>query len=150
VVEKSKDGTSFNEFKEIAPNGPINKNANYSTVDFSPYQGQSYYRLKSTNVDGSFTYSEIKSVVIGNIALSANLFPNPTNGDVNLNVIYNGTEALQVQINNTVGQSLLSTTYSAGAQNFSTVLPTSVYPKGLYIVKIATITEEKVIKLALE
>ena len=50
---------------------------NYSTIDDNPYFGISYYRLKQTDFDGQYSYSQIRSVNIRNEGDSKiEIFPN--------------------------------------------------------------------------
>ena len=50
--------------------------ASYSTRDFQPYKGRSYYRLKQTDNDGGFSYSEVVSVQI-EPGKDVQVYPNP-------------------------------------------------------------------------
>src|SRR6185295_9046452 len=49
----------------------------YSVVDDHPYGGTSYYRLKQTDDDGAFTYSEVRVVEMNSKQITLNIFPNP-------------------------------------------------------------------------
>ncbi len=62
TIERSTDGFNFQPilFKEGA--GDSNSIAHYAVTDREPLTGRSYYRLKQTDFDGSFTYSQIVSI----------------------------------------------------------------------------------------
>lgn len=62
TVERSKDAIHFELVDIIQGNGNSNKTIKYKAIDYSPYQGISYYRLKQTDYDGKFNYSKIVSV----------------------------------------------------------------------------------------
>jgi hypothetical protein len=67
------------DFKSIGRiNGAHNssKANDYAFVDFFPLSGISYYRLKQTDVDGTFTYSKVVSVMRGEDPFI--VFPNPS------------------------------------------------------------------------
>ena len=80
-IERSEDGISFIQLTKIAGAGTSSEYKKYSYIDIDPVQGRSYYRLKQTDYDGKFTYSDIKSVVFGkqgntNLQIE-NISPNP-------------------------------------------------------------------------
>lgn len=62
TIEKSKDGNGFEAVGNIKGQGNSNSNIRYSYTDNNPFSGISYYRLKQTDFDGKYTYSEIKKV----------------------------------------------------------------------------------------
>ncbi len=62
TVERSKDGNGFEAVGNIKGQGNSNSNIRYSYTDNNPFRGISYYRLKQTDFDGKYTYSEIKKV----------------------------------------------------------------------------------------
>ncbi|MGC4036011.1 MAG: T9SS type A sorting domain-containing protein [Chitinophagaceae bacterium] len=72
-VERSADGKVFSGIGKVkAVNSSV-----YQLVDNYPANGVNYYRLKSVNVDGNFTYSEVRKVLIG-ASGSIGLYPNPS------------------------------------------------------------------------
>ncbi len=80
-IERSEDGISFIQLTKVTGAGTSSEYKKYSYIDSDPIQGRSYYRLKQTDYDGKFTYSEIKSVVFGkqvsqNLQID-NVSPNP-------------------------------------------------------------------------
>src|SRR5690606_477794 len=64
VVERSRDGITFDSLFYVEGAGYSKSILNYQTVDDRPLAGMSYYRLKQVDYDGRFTYSEL--VVIRN------------------------------------------------------------------------------------
>ena len=62
TVERSTDGSHFEELHRKQGAGNSTSTLNYTDVDENPLQSYSYYRLKQTDYDGHFTYSEIKTV----------------------------------------------------------------------------------------
>ena len=69
-----------NQFKTIQK---INANDgssvyNYSTVDYNLFEnGKYYYRLKMIDKDGTFTYSDIKTLSINVANTGITIYPNP-------------------------------------------------------------------------
>jgi hypothetical protein len=75
-VERSANGIDFQSISRQKANGNSIDLIEYSSTDSSPLGGVSYYRLRMVDLDGTVTYSKIKSVnrVEGVKEL---VFPNP-------------------------------------------------------------------------
>lgn len=78
TIERSTDGESFIEIQRIPGAGNSDAVISYGTSDNTPLHGISYYRLKQTDFDGTFTYSKVVSVRV-NLSLASRLsvYPNP-------------------------------------------------------------------------
>ncbi|MBX7181685.1 MAG: choice-of-anchor D domain-containing protein [Bacteroidia bacterium] len=62
TIEKTMDGNSYEEVGIVKGSVYSNSNKSYQLLDKNPYAGTSYYRLKQTDLDGSFTYSHLAPV----------------------------------------------------------------------------------------
>lgn len=81
TIERSANGTDFKELIQVAGAGTTNDTKFYSTLDSDPLKGTSYYRLKQTDTDGGFEYSDIAVVNNSEIEeLDMTIFPNPASG----------------------------------------------------------------------
>lgn len=81
TVERSANGVDFKEVLQLAGAGTTNETKYYQAQDMEPLKGTSYYRLKQTDRDGSFEYSDI--VVVKNNAaadIELTIYPNPATG----------------------------------------------------------------------
>ncbi len=102
TVEKSLNAEEWETVVTLKGAGTTAKTNAYETVDFTPYQGESYYRLKQTDYDGQISYSQIERVSfngLGKLIVS----PNPSNGIFHLS----GTKDLdqsQVRVFSSLGQ----------------------------------------------
>ncbi|MFN8143654.1 MAG: T9SS type A sorting domain-containing protein [Bacteroidia bacterium] len=65
TIERSSDGVNFIPIKQINGAGNSTVKLDYSAVDDQPLDGTSYYRLKQTDYDGQYSYSDIESVKNG-------------------------------------------------------------------------------------
>ncbi len=76
TIERSNDARNFEEVIRVQGAGDSHQQLDYLATDEDPYNGTSYYRLKQTDFNGNFTYSEIRAV-----SFSANkelaVYPNP-------------------------------------------------------------------------
>ncbi|MBL0339880.1 MAG: T9SS type A sorting domain-containing protein [Bacteroidetes bacterium] len=78
TIEKSENGTDFEPLLHVDGAGNSTSVLYYHAIDENPFEGTSYYRLKQTDFNGMYTYSEIKSVRIETKANATfQVFPNP-------------------------------------------------------------------------
>ena len=77
AIERSADAKSWQLLgQQTAQNRGKEINA-YSFVDASPLAGINYYRLKMTDLDGTYTYSRVQSVTFDLVELQVVVYPNP-------------------------------------------------------------------------
>ncbi len=69
TVERSTNGENFEPLLTKPGAGNSTINLYYNAVDESPLNGYSYYRLKQTDYDGQYTYSDIATVKNGESAI---------------------------------------------------------------------------------
>ena len=80
-VERSADGTAFDRLGTVAAAGSSSAPLAYAYLDERLPAGAAtlYYRLRQVDVDGTFSYSPVRSVARSGPAGLA-LFPNPVHG----------------------------------------------------------------------
>ena len=107
---------------------------NYETVDNNPYSGTSYYRLKQTDFDGNYEYSQIRSVNIKKLErVETELRPNPV--DDYLTVTGDKTELSEIIIYNLLGQDVTRLTNQISNNGSKLVLDLSELTPGMYFIK---------------
>ncbi len=112
TIERSADGYNF-EVAGYLPTQAVNGNSSttlsYSLTDNEPFPGVSFYRLKQTDFDNSFEYSEIISVSLSKKNSEVHLYPNPANHDLNLEIDIENSSKTEVQVTifNLLGQPVL-------------------------------------------
>lgn len=140
TVEKSQDGSVFGFVARIEGAGTNSTALEYTTVDYNPLAGVSYYRLKQTDFDGNKSYSNIVAVKMEQtIDFSFNIHPNPVAGR-NLNLEFNNLSIgnTQVKIFSVIGKEVFVKLIPiTGDGDFNTVLnlPDEL-PPGVYLIKI--------------
>ncbi len=77
TVERSRNSIAFEEVTTVKGPGNSSTVRKYSWTDAYPLAGISYYRLKQTDFDKSFTYSTIKAVKIKSLSKGVVVYPNP-------------------------------------------------------------------------
>ncbi len=84
TIERSSDAQHWEKIIEVDAAGTSTALQAYSTYDQEPLKGISYYRLKQTDFDASFSYSEIRSVQIKTPNDRISLSPNPAKNSLTL------------------------------------------------------------------
>lgn len=84
AIEKSRTGVTFTEIGRLKGAGTSSHQHKYSFTDAEPFEGLSYYRLKQIDIHGENEYSEILAVSVKNNPEEVSLFPNPSEGKINL------------------------------------------------------------------
>ena len=138
TVEKSKDGSYWDEVLTVEGAGNSSQVLNYYDTDYTPYSGLSYYRLKQTDYNGEYSYSNVVPVMFektpkGNI----NLFPNPIEGGNVLSVSFEDIEEEEVLVvlRDVTGREFYSKLY-IGVENGRLIgLPIEkAIPSGIYLI----------------
>lgn len=138
-VEKSQNGREFNAIGSVAAKNATGTH-NYAFNDEKPSLGVNYYRLKMIDKDGSYTFSKIEKVLIGD-KNEITVFPNPVK-DI-LTVTYNANTNGTISIRNLEGKNVAQLkTSNAG---FSAINVNNLVP-GIYYAVIESGTEKQVIK----
>lgn len=82
VVERSRDGSTFDDIGSVDAAGESQGTIDYSFADAAPPAGPAYYRLRMEDNDGTFERSGTIAIVRG--LANATLFPMPAGDLVNL------------------------------------------------------------------
>ena len=77
-IERSPDAKKFSVVARVEGAGDKHQTSTYSADDARPLSGVSYYRLKQTDMDGTFAYSRIVKVETADIKGLISTYPNPT------------------------------------------------------------------------
>ena len=86
TIERSMDGVNWSSLLHVEGAGNSSQVLNYKQEDNQPLNGDSYYRLKQTDFDGQYSYSDIKKVSFtAGLDSYLSAYPNPTNGKITVN-----------------------------------------------------------------
>ncbi len=83
-IERSTDGGTYSKIGTVAANGNSTTTINYSYTDNDAATLSTsfiYYRLKMTDINGSYTYSNIVTISLADVAGRVTVFPNPVADD---------------------------------------------------------------------
>lgn len=138
TIEKSNDGKNWEVVSTVDGAGNSSQLVEYFDTDYNPFDGTSYYRLKQTDFNGRFSYSNVVPVNLttkDDVYLS--LFPSP---------IFNG-QTLNIQLNNTSAPTTLVVLRDVKGREFYseiilhkdykdliTIPVTNEIPAGMYLI----------------
>ena len=81
-TERSKDGVNFYKLGTVAAAGYSSSTKSYSFIDATPLSGANYYRLKQSDRDGKFEYSNI--ITLNAKGINISVFPNPASNKLTI------------------------------------------------------------------
>lgn len=133
-VERSFDGATFSQVSAVAAQGTTAAAHAYAYLDARLPAGATtlYYRLRQVDLNGTFSYSPVRTVRIAHDGTSAGLSvcPNPSQGAATLT---GATAQVPVQVFDALGRAVYATTTAAdGTARLD--LPAGL-PGGVYIVR---------------
>jgi len=142
TVERSINTRNWEMVKQIDGAGNANSLLSYATIDETPYEGLSYYRLKQTDFNGQYTYSNVIPVNFETTG-TTNIYPNPTTDKVTM--LGNGSELDDIIIYNILGQNVTERVIVIKMNNNTIEIDLSKLNTGTYYIKTKT-TANKVHK----
>ena len=95
-----------------------------------------FYRLKLVNLDGSFGYTDIKTVR-SSMVTNVSFFPNPARDYVNISLGASASEETTVRLLNQAGQVMQEKKVAAGSGTIVS-FPVQQYHTGFYILSVVS------------
>ncbi len=141
LLERSLDAVNFEVFAKQQGNGNSTTELNYIEFDLRPFEGTTYYRLKQVDKNGDFNYSATRSINLKTNTF-VSVYPNPTDGKLNLDFAFNAETEVSIEISNSVGQLIMTKAYSSNEKLFTRELNLSVLSDGVYYLKIVTSNDD--------
>ena len=148
-IERSVDGNNFSKVATVAATSTAM--ATYSWMDVNPAAGYNYYRIRSVDINGKASFTQVVKVQSGTVMnRDITVFPNPIlNGTINLQLTNQPEGIYYVSVTNQLGQSILNKqiVHSEGSSSESIELNKNL-AHGMYQVNITTSHNDvKVIKI---
>jgi hypothetical protein len=135
TVQRSVNGVDFEDVFEQDGAGNSNSIRSYNGIDPSPYGGVSYYRLKQTDFNGTFTYSEIVPVVFNGVQ---NLYATAwVNQDRNIQVLINASKrgTYNLRLFDAAGKLVLSEQFNSGKGENNHLIYNPGLAPGIYLLR---------------
>ena len=138
-IERSADARNFETIGEIKGAGNSNREISYTFTDEKPLPGINYYRIKQTDFDGQYSYSEIRSVRHKGLS-NVSVTPRTTEGRLD---IITELEDYTITIYNAAGQEVKRMVEMSLDQSISIE---TLHP-GVYFVKINSRSESETVRV---
>lgn len=129
TVERSENGSSWTAINTINGAGNSSQLINYQSYDANPVSGTAYYRIKQTDIDGKFTYSETRTVKYTGTA-TISVFPIPNAGNTVNFTNMSDTKNMVMTVINASGVTIHRANLSATAAQLPNLTA------GLYIIRL--------------
>ena len=131
TVERSNDGQNWEELAYIDGAGNATSQIDYKWSDASPLNGVSYYRLKQTDFDGQFSYSDIRAITVSSQD-NLTVYPNPAKDKLTVKFANADTETLNVF--DLSGRNMKNLIGFLAQNDTTCLLDISQLPAGVYFV----------------
>ncbi len=132
TIQRSQDAEAWNDVITIKGAGTRSFRTDYETTDGLPFNGVSYYRLKQTDFDKQYSYSQVKRVELNN-EFQLKVYPNPSNGTFTVSTGFEiGLD--NIRLTNMVGQTIpiqLQTDKTSATLTSKSIAP------GIYILQVS-------------
>ena len=148
-IERSQNGKDFESIKQTAAKGDVNKAAQYSFIDETPYSGVSYYRLRMIGKNGSDDLSKVLSVTFKSSKVRLKFYPNPVQDNVRIYIASPSSDDFNLDIFDVTGKLIWSKKITTEAESSESLVDTHNWSKGVYFVKLSsesTVITEKIMK----
>lgn len=134
TIERSSDTQNWETIKQVNGAGTSIHQNSYQILDENPFIGMNYYRLKQTDFDGAFTYSDIKLIEFDELSKKQlNLFPNPTHHQITIK--QPAVPIRTFEIYNLLGQNVSNKIGTIELNDFQITLDISQLIEGIYFFK---------------
>ena len=132
-VEHSTDGINWNQLAFVnskAVNGNSINKLSYQYIDRNISNGTHYYRLKQTDLNGAYAYSDVAKVYNNSLNTALKVYPNPTSSYIYIE--YSGALKTPIRIIDMNGRTV-KTLLTTSAK---TRVETNDFAAGTYVVSI--------------
>ena len=142
TLQRSNTGNAFEDVVTIPAAGQSSSPLHYSYNDNTAFPNKTYYRLKQTDRDGKFTYSNIITAGCNPKEQEVSLFPNPAIKEIIIILKDNTKKVRSLSIIDASGRIIKQVKPLAPSGNITVDVRT--FQKGIYWVRIDTDNGEMV------
>jgi len=139
TIERSVDGITYEAIGEIKGAGNSSKELSYEFTDEKPLTGLNYYRIKQTDYDGKYSYSEVRSVRFTDGA-SVTVSPRTTEGRVDITT---DMEDYNVEVYTAAGAQVKAFTGMNADQSISI----EDLKAGIYFLRVSSTTASETVRV---
>jgi hypothetical protein len=142
-IQFSTDGTSFKTIATLPAAENSGAPQRYSYTDASPAQGNVFYRLKMSDIDGKFDYSRVVTTKLDCVKSPFSVYPNPVTDILTINNSGSQNEDATVKMFDNNGRLIYSHKLLGGTNTINT----HHLPNGIYLLQLNNGSEVQSIKI---
>ncbi|MEZ4774894.1 MAG: T9SS type A sorting domain-containing protein [Bacteroidia bacterium] len=135
-ILRSEDGITW---KQMAT---FEENLTSDFWDNETRPGRFYYRIRQTNINGSFLYSDMVVADISNAAPQVEIFPNPIQNMLFIRLEMLESKSAKIFVETREGQKLITKTLENVNGKVNLQFDVSTFPPGIYLLKVSADTGE--------
>ncbi len=139
-VERSADGSSFAAIgfvNSAAANGNSHSALNYQFTDVTPLAGINYYRLKQTDADGKFAFSNTIVLRQNPTTLEmVKIYPNPVRSNLSVQIRMAEAKHVTMAITDAAGKTISMHKQLLNAGETKVEMNVSALARGAYFIKV--------------
>jgi hypothetical protein len=134
AIERSIDGRNFSTLGKVSGAGTSNEAHSYQFIDNKPLKGLMYYRLRQVDTDGTYSYSDVRTVLFDTKQTILTVTPNPTHGMLQVVLNQVCVNETKIVVTDAAGREVLCTSMPANSNNRN--LDVTSLANGTYVVSI--------------
>ena len=149
IIERSLDGRNYTSIGSVsAANSPGVHYYDFTDVNIVSLGANNiYYRLKQTDIDGRYTYSNIVVLSIDNKKPIVLLYPNPAKDKFNMTFTISQNEKLQWLLTDNTGRTIKRGIYDLSAGSTAVSIDIADLSSGIYLMQLNGSTLQQVFKV---
>lgn len=145
TIEKSENGYDWISLGNVKGAGTTAELLSYQFADDNPFEGINYYRIKQTDFNGDYSYSDYRSIHVSTMGTSV-VYPNPTSGTCYIRA--KDVDLSDIRLRNSQGQEMdvQPVLFSDGVIQFDCAEMSA----GIYFVELRKQQQTELLKLIVE
>jgi hypothetical protein len=149
IIERSIDGRIYRSIGSVTSANSPGKHyydftdPNITSLGITDF----YYRLKQTDIDGNYTYSNIVILSVTGGKNFVLFYPNPVKDKINMTINVSQKEKMQWQMTDNLGRRVNSGSYDLSPGSVSISIDMANLSSGMYLIRLNSSSLQKVIKV---
>lgn len=133
TIERSRNAKHYEYIGTVENAGAVDKITNYNFTDINPLMGRAYYRLKATDLDGTYEYFQPIMVNFNTGNPMVKIMSNPVTKSLDFTLNYISEEEITVSITDLSGVEVYRGKYAPGMSVYKI---DATLDKGMYLLKV--------------
>lgn len=146
-IQRSVDGVNFTSIGTIKGAGTKKSSSYYEYTDNYKTNGVVYYRIKQIDIDGSASFTDVRSVNYGtDDAFSFAIYPSPNKGNFTVKINNPVADEINIILMDLTGHTVWSQKFATESNFERQINLEGILTKGVYFIKAGTSTQKIIIE----